>query len=354
MDQLDARLRERLHVLADAVPVSAEPVATIGRSVSTTRSRVEGMSPLASAAALVVIAVIGLALADRATSPTTGASPLPVASPSPDVTASGLAQSSGPSPEASGSPSNGATPQAAVRSSTYPDECPAYGLSPKRCAYIVDWALREAGVAAHEATVELLGDPGCDGNGGSCVRTTMFIVRVRVTPGNGPASDHSVFCGVGGERSLLCTETPRIALLSPTTNGYHDLPCGEDGAPEHCASPVPSIAPSAAQMAVPLRVPSLTIPIDHTGRYVVDVGNAVLPNGILGEATATLPDDVRTDMLIPEWIWLEVIGEDGLPLRNIYEHGWRTGTERVHVRLVFTVDSFEPGASLEITNVVVR
>ena len=80
----------------------------------------------------------------------------------------------------------------------------------------------------------------------------------------------------------------------------------------------------------------------------------MLPNGILSEATATLPDDVRTDVLIPEWIMLEVIGNDGLPLRNIYEHGWRPGTERVHVRLVFTVESFEPGASLEITNVVVR
>ena len=210
MDQLDARLRERLHVLADAVPVSAEPVATIGRSVSTTRSRVGRMSPLASGVAIVVIAAIGLALVDSATSPTTGASPLPVVSPSPELTASGLAESPGPTPEAGGSPSNGATHRAAVRSSTFPDECPTYGLSARRCAYIVDWALREAGVAADQATVELLGDPGCDGNGGTCYRTTMFVVRVRVTPGDGPASDHSVFCGVGGERSLLCTETPRI------------------------------------------------------------------------------------------------------------------------------------------------
>jgi hypothetical protein len=351
MDRLDARLRERLHVLADAVPVSAEPEATIGMSAST-RSRVSGISPLASAAALMVIAVIGLAVVDRATGPTTGASPLPVVSPSPDVTAS--AESPGPTPDASGSPSKGESPPVAVSSSTFPDECPAYGLSARRCAYIVDWALREAGVAADEATVELLGDPDCPGNPAGCVRTTIFVVRVRVTPENGPASDHSVFCGVGGQFSLLCTETPQIALLSPTINGYHDQPCGEDGAPESCASPVPSIAPSAAKMAVPLRVPSLTIPIDHTGRYVVDVGDAVLPNGILSEATATLRDDVRTDVLIPEKIWLEVIGDDGVPLWNIYEHGWRSGTERVHVRFVFTVDAFDPGARLEISDVLVR
>lgn len=296
---------------------------------------------IASVAVLVVIAAIWLTLVDRASNPTTGATPLPVASPSADVTAGGSAESPGP------------TPRAPIRSSTYPDECPAYGLSPKRCAYIVEWALREAGVAADEATVDLLGDPDCPDNPADCVRTTAFIVRVRVTPGNGPASDHSVFCGVGGERSFLCRETPQIALTT-TIDGYYGLPCGEDGAPESCATPVPSIDPSAAEMAVPLRVPRLTIPIDHTGRYVVDVGDAVLPNGILSESTATLSDDMRTDVHIPERIWLEVIGDDGRPLRNIYEHGWRTGTERVHVRLVFTVDAFEPGASLEITNVVVR
>jgi hypothetical protein len=273
--------------------------------------------------------------------PGTGGSSLPVASSSPDVTASGSAESPGPSP------------RAAIRSSSYPDECPTYGLSPRRCAFVVDWALREAAVAADEATVELLCDPDCPDNPADCVRTTMFVVRVRVTPDDGPASDHSVFCGVGGERSFLCTETPQIAI-STTIDGYYGLPCGEDGAPESCASPMPSIAPSAAAMAVPLRVSSLTIPIDHTGRYVVDVGDAVLPNGILSESTASLSDDMRTDVLIPEWIWLEVIGEDGRPLYNIYEHGWRTGTERVHVRFVFTVEGFEPGSSLEITNVVVR
>lgn len=39
---------------------------------------------------------------------------------------------------------------------------------------------------------------------------------------------------------------------------------------------------------------------------------------------------------------------------NAYDHGWRAGTERVHVRLVFSVESFEPGTTLTITDVVVR
>ena len=119
-------------------------------------------------------------------------------------------------------------------------------------------------------------------------------------------------------------------------------------------NPVPTIAPSAEAKAVPLSVPSLTIPIDHTGAYVVDVGDAILPDGILSDASATLANDRRVDVLIPQGIQLEIVGEDGQPLVNLYTHGWRAGTERVHVRLVFTVESFEPSSTLEITNVVVR
>jgi hypothetical protein len=117
---------------------------------------------------------------------------------------------------------------------------------------------------------------------------------------------------------------------------------------------MPTIAPTAAAEAVPLDVPSLTVPIDHAGPYGVDVGEAVLPNGILTEATASLPDNTRLDVLIPQGIWLEVLGEDGKPMFNIYDHGWRAGTETVHVRLVFTVESFDPGASLVFTDIVVR
>ena len=70
--------------------------------------------------------------------------------------------------------------------------------------------------------------------------------------------------------------------------------------------------------------------------------------------TATLADNTRSDVLVPDGIHLEVIGEDGKPLVSAYEHGWRAGTEQVHVHLVFSVESFEPRTTLTITSVVVR
>ena len=239
----------------------------------------------------------------------------------------------------------------------YPEGCPAYGLSPRRCAYIVDWALAGAGLAGQPAGIELLGDPACDDQPTPCGVTRFgadFVVRVRVTPAGGEATDYPVFCGPLGWTSLLCADTPHIRITSVTMGGYFDIPCGPDGTPDECASPVPSIAPKAAAEAVPLKVPSLVIPIGHVGEYAIDVGEAVLPNGILSEASATLADDTRTDVLIPDGIFLEVVGEDGTPIGNIYDHGWRPGTEQVHVRLVFTVESFDPGATLEITDLVVR
>ena len=90
------------------------------------------------------------------------------------------------------------------------------------------------------------------------------------------------------------------------------------------------------------------------GHYVVDLGEAILPNGILSKATATLAHHTRSDVLVPDGIHLEVIGEDGKPLVNAYEHGWRAGTEQVHVHLGFSVESFEPRTTLTITGVVLR
>jgi hypothetical protein len=125
---------------------------------------------------------------------------------------------------------------------------------------------------------------------------------------------------------------------------------GEGG----CASPLPDIDPAVTDRAVPLSVPSLTIPIDHEGPYAVDAGTATLPNGVLSETAVTLTDDTRVDVLIPAGIRLEVIGEDGNPMSNKYDHGWRAGLETVRVRLVFDVDSFDPGAELVLTDLLVR
>lgn len=46
--------------------------------------------------------------------------------------------------------------------------------------------------------------------------------------------------------------------------------------------------------------------------------------------------------------------EDGLPFRNIYDHGWRDGVERVEVVVRFEVLRFEPGAVLSLRDLLVR
>lgn len=362
-DDLDRRLRARLGKLAQAVPVTDESAATIRLSDPATRSQVAGFSVLGTIVAAVIVVGLAIAVAGR-DQPLASGSPTAGVATSPSATdASPSTATPTPLPTATEAPTPQPTRPPADVGLPYPDGCPAYNLSPRRCAYIVDWALREAGVPGDGATVQLLGDPECVKQPADCHSIVRlgggdFVVRVRVVPATGKPSDHSVFCGgFGTDATMLCTDTPVIRVSSPT-NGYHDVPCGPapGGEPgSHCATPLPTIAPAAAEKAVPLRVPSVTIAIDHAGTYAIDVGDAVLPNGILSEATATLADDHRTDVLIPNGIWIEIVGPDGKPLDNAYIHGWHSGTETVHVRLVFSVESFDPpGTTLEITNVVVR
>lgn len=354
MDDLDRRLRTRLELLADAVPLSERsPLGPLPRA--TTRARASGFSALAAATSVVL--VVGIAIVAAGRGAPAPFSPHPLASPSPIETQAGTPL---PSPTATSTPAPTSLPSRppADVALPFPDGCPAYDLAPRRCAYIIGWALAQAGETADDATTWLLGDPECDGQPAGCavLRTTAFIVRIRVIPTVGRPSDHPVFCGLGGEATMLCTDTPLVRVRTPIA-GYHDVPCGPTPGGEPgsaCATPLPTIAPAAARKAVPLEVGRIAIPIDHDGAYSIDLGDAVLPNGILTEATATLVDERRSDVLIPDGIRLKVVGADGKPLENAYTHGWRRGTERVHVRLVFSVESFDPGVVLELVNVVVR
>lgn len=240
----------------------------------------------------------------------------------------------------------------------YPDGCAAYALSARRCAYIVSWAKDQAGYGdVDQVQAELLGDPDCPDGSTTCSmnRTQSFVVRVRITGPDGASSDESVFCGIGGGATLLCTGTPVIRTSTPTTNGYRDVPCNGE-APGTCASPVPRSDADARAASRPLVVPRLSIPVDHVGDYTVVVGEATLPNGILSDATFGLANASPSDQLIAaEGVALGVDSlEGGPPFVNIYEHGWRPGTERVRATLTFTVESFEPGAVLEITDISVR
>ena len=258
-----------------------------------------------------------------------------------------------PSPSVAPSPTM-PPPHVAV---PYPDGCAAYRLSDRRCAYIVDWAKKEAGIGAGDpVSVELLGDHACPSDDTvpcGVMRTMAFIVRVRLTTQSGESSDHPVFCGLGGEMTLLCTERPRIWISTPM-NGYTDVPCQTENGP--CATPLPTIDPAAAAAAEPLSVPSLDIVIDHIGAYSIPVGEAVLPNGILSEAAFGLADDMPSSVLLnPGFMYLEVTSlEGGPPFDNYYRRGWHDGTERVQVTLTFTVEWMEADTVLEVTGIRVH
>ena len=359
MDTFDAEVHRRLAALAEAVPVAPEAVGVTRVSRPTPRPSMSRFSLPVTAAAVVLAVVGAFALSGRGGPPAT-ASPVPAVATSPDATFATL-PSATPLDRVAGSPAAGSVPSPrptrppADVAVAYPEGCAPYNLSPRRCAYIAQWALTQAGVPADGTRIELLGDPLCSGQPTRCpIRLGgTLVLRVRITPASAVSTDYPVLCGIGAESSLLCTDAPRIRIVSPMA-GYHDTPCGPEPAPGGCASAVPTMRPAAAKRAVALEIWTVEIPVDHAGDYSIAIGDAVLPNGILTEASATLADDRRTDVLIPDGVHLEVIGDDGQPLLDAYRQGWRPGTERVHVRIAFTVASFDPGATLYITDVVVR
>jgi hypothetical protein len=239
---------------------------------------------------------------------------------------------------------------------SYPAGCTRFDLSRERCEAIVESIARQHDIDPSAASeIWLLGDPGCgDDPHILCARTTSFVVRVRfVLPGHGAIED-SQFCGVGGQFSILCTDNPEIRLSAPTLDGYRDIPCSGEP-PDGCASPVPTVVPATASHAVPLHVPTIGIPLDREGRYDIPLGQAVLPNGILTEGSFTLADAHQTGYTLEDGvIALVVAGPDGKPISNVYEQGWRDGTETVQVSLKFSVAGFEPGAVIRVRDVVVR
>lgn len=183
---------------------------------------------------------------------------------------------------------------------SYPAGCVVFDLSPRRCTLIVEELARRDGISVSDATsIDLLGDPGCGDNNQPCVRTTSFVVRVRFHLASGAIREESQFCSVGGQYSILCTETPEIELILPVQNGYRDIPCNGEPArtaspaeqaanqtiPPTCPTPFPSPEPAIAAAEQPMLVPSLDIPIDHVGEYHVALGQGTLANGLLEETS---------------------------------------------------------------------
>ena len=239
---------------------------------------------------------------------------------------------------------------------TFPAGCADFQITDRQCAFIVDRLAERLGVDRSSVReIQLLGDPGCGTDPGVlCARTMAFVVRVRFVGDDGSAVEDSQFCGVGGDVDLGCTDPPAIRLSAPMLDGYQDVPCAGEP-PDGCASPVPTIDPAVAGDGKPLRIAAIDVPLDHVGVYSIPLGDAVLPNGMLAETTFALVDARQTNFVLEDGVVrLIVAGPDGQPIWNVYEQGWRDGTETVDVRLEFEVRAAEPGAVLQVRDVVVR
>ena len=173
-------------------------------------------------------------------------------------------------------------------------------------------------------------------------------IDLLVTLADGTVRQATLFC-VGVNQEPACVDDPHIDTHSVSLDGgYHDRTAD--------ATPVPSAAPGAIADAAGLRIDGLDIPIDHSGRHEVRLGEARLPNGLVTTAAFALVDDWPPGVTILEGgVSLEIRSQlDGKPIQNIYEHGWRAGVEGVDAVLVFDVFRFDPGATLSIKDVVVR
>jgi hypothetical protein len=219
-----------------------------------------------------------------------------------------------------------------------------------RCLAMTDSAAQRLHATREDVmSLEIMPEPTLvviDGVAHIPTRGAAAPIELRVTLADGSTRMTSM-CG-DIPSGPACMDEPKLETGSFMTGGYRDVPQG--------SSPVPSAAPDAVLAATTLRIDRLDIPIDHTGPYLVTLGEALLPNGLLSTVYFELVDVWPADVTIIEGgVHLEVRSiEDGRRIWNIYEHGWREGTERVEAILVFDVFRFEPGATLSVRDVVVR
>ena len=223
-----------------------------------------------------------------------------------------------------------------------------------RCDAMLTFAAEQLGLADGDiSAIEIAPDPTPRADGGIDPRGGGRQVVVRVHTSRGL---REVPMCVGVAMGPPCTDAPTLTIGTPLDAGYHDVPC-EGEAPAGCATPLPTLQPDAAAAARPLVIDRRAIPVPGPGHHEIVLGQAAIPNGVLTESRATLADPWPEGMSVGrEGIRLEVRPlVPGRPeFRNIYEHGWWPGTEEVEVVLVFEARRVDPGATIELLDVVVR
>ena len=240
----------------------------------------------------------------------------------------------------------------------YPDGCPAFAMSVRRCRAVVEQAAEDARIdAATASAIWLLVEPGCGGDPTKelvlCMRSLSFVAGVRFDwPGRDPVR-RDVFCGFGPPR-LVCSENPGIQAVD-MHNGYWDTPCTGE-APAGCATPVVPPTGAAARGARALRLATVDVPVGDVGHHEVEIGTAVLPGGVLSEGRMSI-DQVQDGFLLDPGLVTMVIRstDPSRPtFQNIHERGVWDQPETVRVLVVFDVTATSAGATIHITGVEVR
>jgi len=183
-----------------------------------------------------------------------------------------------------------------------------------------------------------------------------MISRVRLHLSNGTNRIEEIWCigvggGIGHGADDACDYDPTIGIGAGDVD--RDVPCSGEP-PAGCATLPPTPRPEIRAKATPRRVPVLDIPLDHLGRYEIELGVAGLPDGAFTRSSASV---VETR---PESFWIrdaQLVIEPVDPTRPEVGSTYRDpfdGVEPVRVTLVCDVTEVSPGAVLQVRDIVVE
>ena len=159
-------------------------------------------------------------------------------------------------------------------------------------------------------------------------------------------------CGGGQEILLQRSGAIRRIPNQVPTGVDTDLPCAGEP-PTGCATPVPTPRLWARASAHPLRVPALDVPLSHLGRYEIEAGVAVLPDGYLSQLSLSLANGTDGSYDADIRVELRATPTASPEPMNRYERGVMPGRHVVHVFVVFDLFAVRPGAVMQIRDLVV-
>jgi hypothetical protein len=229
----------------------------------------------------------------------------------------------------------------------YPDACESLDFPATQCDAIVAVAQANASIAPETVTsIDILLPPPRGG-----VWDHGMIARVRFHHSALPDQTVEVWCtGLTSEIAHACFPDAQIRIYGHID---HDTPCGVDG--KSCATLAPTPGAAVQAIARPLRVASLDIPLDHSGPYEVEVGEAGLPEGVLSTLSGSLAETDPETFWIAEGIRIEArpVDPSRPSLHSVYRESF-DGVEPVKVFLIFDVTELTSDSVLQVRDLVVE